>query len=443
MIPSEVRDVPVRRLGESQVLIGRRRPIPAEGEVIALQGSHVTIDPARPDSIPACFVTDLEAAEEILLTLYGADAVAAVGQLWSSGSNTELACAVAVGDELDQLTRLGVVRWCRQFSSLPLDDLLLSLEDLTLIGRLQRILEDEDEWPVDLERACGRLIKRTELGVIPNPAVESLLIEALELLGASLPVGDPVSIEARGRLVSRDPLTASIGKRGPFETAVDLPDSLALVARDDALAGADTVDWFDVPRGVTSRSEGNVQWALELSDASADVTVSVEGPPAIWRYGRPEAEREHPHQSRLAFDAYLPDWPFPALTGDLQFDASTWSWVGVAGVGAAQADLIGDALEAGHRPVFRVRTATPGPAQHPMWAGAHRWSCRALSTARVAEGRADWASATTAAWLRAAGLWRMIGSDDNADECEGLAHAQRDGLPSQQLTIAERWLLGA
>lgn len=442
MIPPQVPDVPVRWLGEGRVLIGWQRSIPSEGEIIALHGSHVTVDPARPDAIPTCLITDMDAAEVPLSVLYGADAVIVAGQVWSSGSTAEAVCTVAAGDELNQLSRLGEVRWCRQFSPLPLDDLLLWLEELTLVGQLQAVLEDEEEWSLDLERSCGRLIDRTGAGVAADAAVESLLIEALELLATTLLVGDPLSIGARGQLAARDLLTLPTETGAPSDIVIDLPDPLAMVAGDGAFEGADTVDWFDVPRGVTSQSEGNVRWTLELTDTRADITVTVDGPPPIWRYGGSAAEWEEPSLPQLAFDAYVPEWPLAVLTGPLHFDRTGWAWVGDVGVRDAQADLIRETIDAGHRPVLRVRSLALGPAQHPTWARAHRWTCRGLGTARVAKGWPERVSAATAAWLRAADLWRLVGRDDNADECEQLADDLNRGSLDQRLTVAERWLLG-
>ncbi len=440
MTLSHVRDVPVVRLGLGRVLLGWERPLPAEGVVIPIEGALVTVDPARPAAMPSCLIVDPDVATASVQVLYGEDAAAAVGRVCAEGAPGEARCAVDAGEELDQVVRLGVVRWCRQFSPHPLDHVLLRLEEMTLVGRLGMFIEDADGWAADLERACGCLIDRADDDVAAHADVEQLLIDALELLATTLPVADPISIEARALLSEREARTLTPGEasRGAWRAESSLP--LALVAGDSATSGVATVDWFDVRRGLTSMAEDNVRWALEIEDDAAQLSVAVEGAPAVRPYGRAAAERERPALEILAFDAYVSDWPFAVLTGKLHFDEETWSWRGRSRVGAAQADLLRQALDAGRRPNLRVRTLEPAPAQNPAWASAHRWSCRGLAAARVSRGADDRAAATDL-WLRAAELWRLFGDDDTGAACEQLAADLIAGDLSYDLTVAEAWLI--
>lgn len=440
MTLSHVRDVHVARLGFGRVLLGEERPLPAEGVAIPIEGALVTVDPARPASIPSCLVTDPDAAEASVRLLYGEDAASAVLRVWPDAGPARTRCSVEPDDELRDLVRLGMVRWCRQFSPLPLDDGLSLLEESMLVGRLYAVLEDVDDWPGDLERACGRVIDRAEGDVAAHPAAERLLVDALDLLATRLPITDPISIGARERLSGREPGDpgTSDGRRDAW--VADLQPRLALVAGDSTTAGAATVDWYDVRRGLTSMTEGNARWTLELDEDAAVLSVAVEGPPAVRRYGRPAAERERPGADRLAFDAYVPNWRFAVLTGELRFGEADWSWVGSSRVGAAQAALLQQAVDAGGRPSVRVRTLELTPMQSPAWALAHRWTCRGLAAARVA-GNEDDRSAAAETWHRAAQLWRLIRSDAHGDVCQQLAEDLLAGDLTYDLTAAEAWLV--
>ena len=440
MTLSHVRDVPVARLGLGRVLLGWERPIPAEAMTIPIEGAMVTVDPARPGSIPSCLITDPDAATASVQALYGEDAASAVLRVWDDDAPPETRCAVEPDDELGDLVRLATVRWCRRFSPFPLDDALSSLEELTLVGRLQGILEDADEWADDLEQVCGRLVDRADGNVAAHPAAEQLLVDALELLATMLPITNPIGIEARERLSDRESGTPEPVGGGRGTWVADLRPPLALVAGDATDAGTATVDWYDVRRGLTSMTEDNVRWALELAEDAAVLSVVVEGPPAIRRYGRPAAEREHPAVDRLAFEAYVPNWRFAVLTGELHFGEANWSWAGSSRVGAAQADLLQEALDTGGRPSLRVRTLDLSPAQNPAWAVAHRWTCRGLAAARIAGDLAD-RTAAADIWRRAAELWRLIRSDANGDACEQLAADLVAGDLPYDLTAAEAWLV--
>lgn len=441
MTLSHVRDVPVARLEFGRVLLGEEPPLPAEGVAIPIEGALVTVDPARPASIPPCLVTDPDAAAASIQLIYGEDAAAAVLRVWPDEGPARTRCTVEPDDELHDLVRLGTVRWCRQFSPLPLDDGLSSLEDSMLVGRLHTIIEDADDWAGDLERACGRVIDRAEGDVAAHPAAEQLLVDALELLATGLPITDPISIQARQRLSGREPGTprSSDGRRDAWAADLLYP-RLALVAGDSTTTGAATVDWYDVRRGLTSMTENNARWTLELAEDVAVLSVAVEGPPAIRRYGRPAAERERPGADRLAFDAYVPNWRFAVLTGELHFGEANWSWAGSSRVGAAQAALLQQAVDAGGRPSVRVRTLALTPMQSPAWALAHRWTCRGLAAARVATDAAD-RRAAAGSWRRAAQLWRLIRSDAHGDVCQQLAEDLLAGDLTYDLTAAEAWLV--
>lgn len=442
MILTHVRDVPVVRLGFGRVLLGEEHPIPAEGVAIPIEGALVRVDPARPASIPSCLITDPDAATASVRALYGEDAAAAVLRVWPDEGLIQTRCTVEPDDALEDLVRLGTVRWCRQFSPFPLDDVLSWLEELTLTGRLDAILEDVDEWADDLERACGRLVDRAGGDVAAHPAAEQLLVDALDLLATTLPITDPISVDARERLADREPVRprTADGSRGTWEP--ELQTRLALVAGDVAATGVATVDWYDVRRGLTSMTENNVRWTVDLAADSAMVSVAVEGPPAVRRYGRPAAERERPRADRLAFDAYVPSRRFAVLTGELHFGEETWSWTGRSRVGAAQAALLEQTIDAGGRPSIRVRMLELTPMQNPAWATAHRWTCRGLASARVARDSAD-RSAAADAWRRAAELWRLIANEAHADACEQLATDLLAGELSYDLSAAEAWLVDA
>lgn len=443
MTPMQMREVPVVRLGPGRVLVGHERPQPAEGVVVAVAGAHLVVDPARPEELPSCLVTDADAAQGTLWSLYGEQAAAAVVDVWVAGRRAETTCSVESSEALAQMTQLATTRWCRQLSPLPLDEVLLWLQELVLVGRLHPILDDADGWASDLERACGWLFDRADGNIAAHPVVEELVIEALEILATALPVTDPVSAEARARLVARDwpdGPPESEGRRGrPF---TDVRPPLALVAGDSVVAGSATVDWYDVRRGATSMDEGNVGWTVDLAEDRAEMAVSVVGPPPVRRYGHPAAAADVPAQAGLAFDAHVRGWPFVVLTGTLRFDTQSWKWTGVSRVGAAQANLLRETVDAGDPIAVRVRSGEHGPAQNPAWAQAHRWTCRALGAARVAEGSAREVGDVIDAWRRASELWTLVGDEARSAECGRLAADFAAGLLRYELTAAEAWLVG-
>lgn len=434
-------EIPVERVGPGAVQIGVRRGMPTGGVVIVLPGAHVTIDPARPESVPVCLVVDPDAAAPVVHALYGADVANTVVTLLRDEEADGATVAWETSGGLHDIAQLASVRWCRRFSRYPLDDALLWLEECTLIGRLHAILEDEDDWPSELEAACRGADEASERGGISDPAVDRLVVEALELLATSLPVTDPVSRRARERLLARGGRDSLQAPDWSWTAETD-PGAYALVAGDRATSGVATVDWFDVPRGLTSMGENNVRWAAETDDDAAGVAVHVEGPEPVRRYGQPAAALETPEAEQLAFDAYVHGWPFAVAAGELSFDTSAWAWTGVSRVGEAQAGLIQDAIEAGRGPAIRVRTLEYSPAQNPAWALAHRWTCRGLAAARLACGDTEQVRAAGDVWQRAADLWRLIERDDHGDECERLAADLAAGRLHYALTAAEMWLLG-
>ena len=440
MIPQEVRDVPVVRLGAGRVLVGSERSIPAEGVVVPVVGAHLTVDPARPHDVPSCLITEGDVARDTLVALFGEDAAAAIARVWPEEAHAETTCVVTASEELQQVVRLAVARWCRRFSPLRLDEIVLWAEELTLVGCLRSLLEDEDDWAEDLDRAVGWLIDSAGGQIRGDGPVEQLILEALEVLATRLPVTDPISVAARERL-------ARYAAPVPYLRALDPPSwwendlgHQALTAGTvGGAVGVDTVDWNDVPRGVTSMAEGNATWTLKLDPFEAEISVTVEGPVAVRRYGQSDLTLEAPALERLAFDAYVPDWPLPVLTGGLRFDAAAWSWRGSVPAGKAQAGLIQAALAARQTVSVRVRSLRPVPFRNPARAQAHRWTCRGISLARVATDTEQRATAVEAV-EHAADLWAETGRDAYADECRRLAADWADGRVTYDLTVAEKWL---
>lgn len=404
-------------------VIGRPLPAPAPLIGIDVTGGFATYNPACPGETPVLDVVDPEAGLLAVHSLFG-EATAAVADQVMRDSASRPAPVRRTAAQRD-LVRLAQVRWCQEYSPLPLDPDLLRCEELMLRGRLGELCEDGGEWAGALTGECGRIaLARREH---PEP-IRRLLIESLEAL--TVWEGD---VEGEGTSIPRPDIPVMPGPAADGQSV-----ALMLVGIEGELyAGQDTVDWDDVPRGWTSSAELNVHWCLEVAPGQAAVRVMVDPPPPVRRYF-PGTDRGDGR--RLAFDVEVPGWPVPVLSSTLAQDP-TGGWTGVGRANRHQAGLLRQAVDAGQLVSVRVRALRPRSFQDRPWAQASRWASRGIAWGRMAGcGVRGAAKESAAALARAMTLFAELGRDGEAEACRGLIDVSASSGDLLDLTVAEHWL---
>lgn len=443
MTPGELT---ITRVGPSGLMIGTPGPAPAGQVTFDIPGGRILVDPSAPEAVPACSVSRLPVAMPAIREIYG-EAVAQAGQeLSDNDAATEVRTSLPSTQRLDQIRRLAGVRWCRRFSPLPLDDRLLLLEELLLLGHLAGVLDVDLSWREELACICADVARRVERarhagggprcirhrGAGPEEAVDKLLAEVLELLDQPVPASHRAAVSA----ALQTPRRASGAP--PIVQHLVGPQPV-LTLKDVALfTGSDSVDWADVPRGLTSFEEDNVRWAVRLGADEVAFDVGVDGPDRARLVTGVADEVDRPPVDALAFDVYSADWPYPVLTGDLFFDQEIWSWVGVTQGGRSQIEQLRQAIAAQTSISVRVRTGCPSPAASPAGSVAYRWAGRALALSRLPKLSSRVVPRAAFAWLKAAELWAEAGDEERAGACskagESLLH---DGPGAHSASAAE------
>ena len=184
---------PIRHVGLGTVLIGREPVAPAGAVVINLPGAVLDFDPARPDLMPSCLVGDVDVAVPGVKQIFGrAAARGLLDVAFEEGSESGI-YQVRGGEVLGLLRGLAEIRWCRDNSDMLLDSLLLSLEELTLLGRLSGRIEVDREWRKPLLALLGCLtqIPETLSRIQGHPASRNLLLDAADVLADPAPVERP------------------------------------------------------------------------------------------------------------------------------------------------------------------------------------------------------------------------------------------------------------
>lgn len=428
-------ETPVRLAGPRRVKLGEETCAPAGAITFEIPGALVTLDPARPLRLPHCHVIDADQAAEAVHQLYGAAAVQAIAD--TATDEQDRSCVVSRTPALEQLARLGQIRWQLLLSPLPLDGDLLRLEERYLLGELADLLEDEPDWVASLSALCEQLV-----GMQPAEThVEELLTDSLELLTSHAPVTTDAYATAV-KLLQQDRAPAAAFEHPSPQWLVDaLQPKVALAAQlpeEHGYAGTGTVDWFDVPRGQTSTSEDNAQWRLR-SGAAPTIEVTVEGPPPVLRYGAKEAHRPSAVLDQLYFDVSAGAWPLPVISGTLSFAPQPGRWVGQTAGTPDQLDILRKAIDAGELINLRVRARGFSlPEKKPAEAYAHRLACRAVAASRMSQRHDDaWAQAAQASFALAGQAYLQAGWPQQAADCDELAAAKPEPC---QLSVAEIWL---
>lgn len=445
------REIPVTPLGLSRVLIGHETHFPAGEVPISIPGGLIRVDPARPDVVPSCLVIDAAAARESIAEIYGPKVAADTLRMDPHHEGKSVASHLGPDDLRELVVQLAGVRWCQVNAPLDLDPHLLRLEELTLLGSLAELLDDETDWSAELSLECGRLLRREQRWIeTASPEQLDLVAEAMELMANHAPVADATARRARDYLTRSTRATRLPDTSGAPGVAAKLRPQPALVAGGSAalFSGTSTVDWLDVPIPLTTREENNVHWMLDLLDDRAELTVVADATSAGVAWYREKAETSGT-AFRLSFDCHLTGWPFPALTGLLDLDESTATWTGKAVGDPHQRLLLSDGIEQRESIDIRVRTSRITPVPDPTFGEAHRWTCRGVTSLRFAADDRDRDLLDSAAesLQRAGELWRACGVPENSEECRWLmrvgttAAASGGGLPATEsfrLTVAER-----
>lgn len=416
-------DVTVAYRWPDGAVIGRPLPAPVPLIGIDVAGGFATYNPACPGEVPVVDVVDPEAGLLTIRSLFG-EATAAVADQVMRDSSSRPARVRRTAEQRD-LMRLAQVRWCQEYSPLPLDPDLLRCEELMLMVRLGELCEDGGAWAGALTGQCGRIaLARREH---PEP-IRRLLVEALEALNTW--EGDA---EPEGSCLPQAAAPVMSGSAGEGQAV-----ALMLMGIEGELyTGQDTVDWDDVPRGWTSSSELNVHWVLEVTREQAAVRVVVDPPPPVRRYSPGATRREG---GNLAFDVEVPGWPVPVLSSTLAQD-QTGGWAGTGRANQHQTGLLRQAVGAGRLVSVRVRALRPRGTQDRPWAQASRWASRGVAWGRMAGcGVRGAAGESAAALARAMTLFAGLGRDEEVEACRGLLDVSVASSDLLDLTVAERWL---
>ncbi|RRD45186.1 hypothetical protein [Tessaracoccus sp. OH4464_COT-324] len=437
-------EVPVRHIGLGAVMIGDEPVAPAGAVTLDVFGATLDFDPSRPDQLPSCLVADPGLAVPVLEQLYGDEVADEVLNRALAQDHEVVRCRAARQPSLITLTRLAEVRWCQRNAALPLDPALLLMEEMTLIAELRGIVETEENWVGELHRLLGALMGRPRAmcAALKQPAVRALLIDALDELASESPLTGEERADALGWLGEVEGAVSppALGE-GLVDWLEHLRPELALAAGGSAAAGTSTVDWRDVPLGMTSRREGNVAWNAEFGRDAVDVSASAEGAGGAFRL----LGEQPTLTGGLFFDLVGDDWPMPLATGELTSDDDGGEWRGAVTLGGEQTELLRRLLRDGSRLDVRVRGADPEPMGDSLAAEAQRWCARAVCALRLRNVVAseNLLGSAESALERAADLWQLAGREaELAATRELLGRAQDPGLIwADTLTVAETILL--
>ncbi|MDO5067761.1 MAG: hypothetical protein Q4D96_10825 [Propionibacteriaceae bacterium] len=437
------RGVLIRHIGFGAVMIGEEPVAPAGSATLDILGATLEFDPSRPDRVPSCLVADPGLAVPVIEQLYGHAVADAVLECTRRRDDKTMTCPVVVQPLLALLTRLAENHWCQRNAALPLDPALLLLEEKTLLAELREVLEADDDWLPELQQLLGTLMSRPGAvrAAVAQPAVRALIARSLDILIAeSTPLSDTHDTAVTW---ARDvDLEAPAARQAePAEWVGYLRPEMALAAGGGSVAGTSTVDWQDVPLGLISRREGNVEWQVEQGDDPGRVTVSVAGAGEVFRL---LGEAPNPPEG-LVFDVVSSGWPVPIATGGLIRDEGNQGWRGAAELSRDQLTLVNRLLGDGARLDVRVRGGRPAPSRNPLVAEAERWCARAVCALRLrnvvaAEELLGVAEATLE---RASALWELAGRPaEQRATLELLELAQSDaGKWTETLTVAETILV--
>ena len=369
------------------VTIGRRPAAPAGSGLVLLAGVDVHVDPSAPDDPPFALVHDTAEAEAGLRALYGAevaDAVRGAGggaDQESAPGSTSPTVEVVPGRAAGPTRRMGLVRWLEAFSPDDLPGTLLDLEFGAAAGQLDHLLAatDLDEAADRLRRraataaALARRLRTEGAGSAPA-GLADLLAMALPAAAAVVPLDDPAAddvahevelaaalraLGAGGILLDWDALAAEpgIAHREPVGTGSRAaPRELLDVDR------TDSVDWWQVPRGLLRTDEDTVTW--RLTGGGSLVRVAV-------------AATTRAPAAALGFRLYSDAWPVPIAVGALRLSADGRAFEGAAPVHGEPTGLL----------VLDVHDPTAGrPARlgaDRTSARATRWAARGISALRL------------------------------------------------------------
>jgi hypothetical protein len=361
-------------------------PVAAAGLVrLPVAGGTVTLDPSAPHRL-AVHVHDVDAGSEAVADLLGPEAAEALVATARAGrrdgrATTTLATQPLTATGRD-VVRLGLLRWLRTSSPLPVDPVVAVAESAVVASRLDDVLDVDIAASLEDELldVSGQLLElsrllRSDGATADDRALLGVLtLDALTVLSNALPLDHAHYAQVLEAVAQH---TDDPGMRGEQEAA-SMPGAhevlLALAAPRTAVhagtgqavrRGESTVDWGRVPSGLVSTEEGSLRWQVEGDRFEVDL---------------PGAARllDRAPTSELVLHVYaVGRFDPPLARGPVLWDARSASFRGACSLPPSvdPAALLVDV----HDP--RVRTR-PYEGADALARAAQRWSARALALTR-------------------------------------------------------------
>lgn len=457
----------LRLLPSGVVRIGPYSTAPAGLSRLNLPGATALVDPMTPHCAPTIEVSSIDAADETVRILFGAEVAETLFRIQRDADKPVADVAAVYNPRLRDIQLLGHLLWITRTQPWPLPTAVLLAELIIAADTCLDLIED----PETVRQAVGAQAQ-TMRAALTAPGPDTIPASVLDELTAAsravsraLPLTDP----DRARLMLA--LESTTARR---QTADDLPAGAprSLVEActphmaghagspgDTLYTGSATADWYRNQVGLVRRTEDNVTWTAETHPSTdIDITVvaaganrepSTEGP-AIPAAAVDEIVHAlsgvSPAPSRqVACSLHTPAWPLALreflltphdVTGDLAGHAHL-SGPAAHALQAAiiQGSLIVDVHDAGYR---YAHLGSIDPAVE----AARRWSTRALyASRRTLTLPRDPATMVAArgAWHRALALWRETDTRNTGTAQERARHSDAwlKALDGQRPTTTE------
>lgn len=441
----------VRLLPSGVVRIGPYSTGPAGLSRLNFPGATALVDPMTPHCAPTLEVSSIDAADEMVRTLFGTEVAEAMFRIPRETQTTATDVDAVYSPRLREIQLLGHLLWITRSRPWPLPTAVLLAELITAVDTCLDLLEDP-ETVRQVVGAQSQTMRRalTPLGQDPIPAsVLEALVAAAHAVTRALPLIEPdrarllLAMEiATGQQRTADDVPAG-ASRSLVEACTPNASDHAGSLGDTLYTGSTTADWFRNRVGRVGRTEDNVTWTAETHPSTQlDITVvatRAEPEPSAGSSALPATAADElvnalsgisaAANRETACSLHTTAWPLALteflltphdVTGDLAGHAQIRGPAAQAVQAAIiQGSLIVDVHDAGYR------YAHLGSID-PTVEAARRWSARALCASRRALTLPDDPATIVAArgaWHRALALWHETGTRNKGIAQERIRHS--------------------
>lgn len=441
----------VRLLPSGVVRIGPYSTGPAGLARLNLPGATALVDPMTPHCAPTVEVSSIDAADETVRTLFGAEVAETMFRIQRETDAPATDADAVYNPRLREIQLLGHLLWITRTRPWPLPTTVLLAGLIIAADSCLDLLEDPETVRQSI-RAQAQTMRLALTAPSPDTIPASVLDEitnASHAVTRALPLTDPdrarlmqamESTTARRQTADHVPAGAS---RSLVEACTPHMSGHAGSPDDTLYTGSATADWYRNRVGLVRRTEDNVTWTAETHPSTdIDITVVAAGANPEPRAAGPVLpaaavdEIVHalsgvsPAPSReVACSLHTPAWPLALkeflltphdVTGDLAGRVHLRGPAAQALQEAViQGSLIVDVHDAGYR---YAHLGSIDPAVE----AARRWSARALCASRrtlTLPADPETMAAARGAWHRALALWGETSTRNTGTAKERIRHS--------------------